>query len=155
MVRGVDAAGRSGGQVADAVAGGETVVGIERANREGAIDTAAHIRLDLGAGRSGGGSTLGFQGPFLLRAVNLAEVVDAGVLLRRRAGMHEVRNRDGGQQTDDGDDDHDFDKGETRFACGGDFHTIALLFSACGVNFATGGLIYFTITTGRSQIAHC
>ena len=79
------------------------------------------------------------KGPFLLGAINLPEIVDAGVLLRGGSGMHEIGNRDRRQQTDDGDNDHDFNQGETRFACRGDFHTITFSF-ARGVNLTMGGL---------------
>jgi hypothetical protein len=65
---------------------------------------------------SGGASALLIlQGPLFLRAVNLAEVVHASILLRGATGFHEVRDRDRGQQTNDGNDDHDFHELETGF----------------------------------------
>jgi len=39
-----------------------------------------------------------FQRPLLFGTVDLAQVVDAGVLLRRRAGAHEVGDRDRGNR---------------------------------------------------------
>ena len=58
----------------------------------------------------------------LVSAVNLAEVIDASILLRGGTGVHEVGNRDGGQQTNDGDDNHDFNQCETPFAGSVHFH---------------------------------
>ena len=43
------------------------------------------------------GAFLVFQRPLLDRAINLAEVVDAGVLLCRSSGSDEVGDRDGSQ----------------------------------------------------------
>jgi len=48
----------------------------------------------------------------LLGTVNLTKVVDTGVLLGRAAGANEVRDRDGGQHTDDGNHDHNFQERE-------------------------------------------
>ena len=56
-----------------------------------------------------------FQCPGLDRAINLAQVVDAGVFLRLRAGADEVGNGNRGQQANDGDDDHDFHQREPVF----------------------------------------
>ena len=56
---------------------------------------------------------LGFQRPLFLRAINLAEVVNAGVLLGGCASFHKVGDRDRSQQADDGHNDHDFHKRET------------------------------------------
>ena len=67
----------------------------------------------------------------LLGAVNLAEVVDAGVLLGGVAGPNEVRDGDGRQEANDGHHDHDFYEREARFIAGVDFHNYTFLF---GVN---------------------
>ena len=72
---------------------------------------------------------LGLERPLLLGAVNLAEVVDAGVLLSRVARPDEVRDRDGGQQADDGDHDHDFHEGEATATRGIEFHTVLAFLS--------------------------
>src|ERR1051325_3789306 len=53
-----------------------------------------------------------FQSPLLNRAVNLAQVVDAGILLRSRAGSDVIRDGDGSQHPDCSHDDHDFYQGE-------------------------------------------
>ena len=57
-----------------------------------------------------------FEGPLLHRAINLLEIGDAGVLLGRGARLHEVRDGDGREQTDDGHHDHDFHEREAAFA---------------------------------------
>ena len=56
----------------------------------------------------------GFESPGGLGAFNLFEVGDARALLAGGAGFDEIGNRNGGQQGDDGHDDHDFDQGEPR-----------------------------------------
>jgi len=58
----------------------------------------------------------------LLRAVDEAEVVHAGVRLRRLTSADEVRDRDRGQEADDGNHDHDFNEREARFLGGIDLH---------------------------------
>ena len=63
-----------------------------------------------------------FQRPLFLRAINLAEVVDAGVRLCSRTSFHEVRNSDRRQQADDGHNDHDFYERETRLTGCFNFH---------------------------------
>ena len=55
-----------------------------------------------------GSVLLVLQRPLLNRSINLAEVVDTGVLLGRGARLDEVRDCDGRQQSDDCHDDHDF-----------------------------------------------
>ena len=104
----------------------------ERAYR-GAANRAISVSTTSGAGRNaaGGvqldvrgqvarevdGSAGGFavfKGEFIGGRINLAQVVDTSIGLRGGTSLHEVRNRDGGQQTDDGHNDHDFNQGETR-----------------------------------------
>lgn len=53
-----------------------------------------------------------FERPLFLRAVDLAKVVNAPVLLRSRTRFQEVRNRDRSEEADDGHYDHDFDQRE-------------------------------------------
>jgi len=74
--------------------------------------SAAKIRNDVRRGRSGSGLLTFFQTPLLFRRVNDAEVVDTGIGLGGLTGAHEVGNRDGSQQADDGHDDHDFNQRE-------------------------------------------
>ena len=62
------------------------------------------------------GDFLVFQRPLVGRRVNLAEVVDASIGLRGGACFHEVRNRDGREEADDGHDDHDFNQREAGLA---------------------------------------
>jgi len=66
-----------------------------------------------------------FQSPLLASAINLLQVRDTGVLLGRRTGFHEVRDRNRGQQTNDGHHDHDFYQRETALARCLDLHTFA------------------------------
>ena len=141
MVGGAGDADRGGREVADRVAGGKGGRGVQRAGRQGATAATTNVRLDVAGNRRSRGVGFVFQSPFLLGAVDLAEVVDARVLLRGRAGMHEVRDRDSGEEADNCDDNHDFNQGETGFARGVAFHTITFSFLR-GVNEATGGLLY-------------
>ena len=122
---GRDAAGGRRHQGIDAIAGGEGTSGaggVQGAGREGTCAATAHIRLDLGGRWSHGSSLAVFQGVLLLGTVDLAEVIDASIVLGLGTCFHEVRNGDRSQQTDDGDDNHDFNEGKTRFTCGV-FHT--------------------------------
>ena len=107
--------------------GGHVVVRIGASSRAGRIHFDVFVRTDqIGGDRTISGSFLVFQRPLLLRAINLAKVVYAGIFLSRRAGFHEVRNGDRGQQTDDGHHDHDFHQGETRLTGGLNFHTLVI-----------------------------
>ena len=97
-------------------------VGVHRADGVGAAGRAGRIRIVLDVVSYFSGTRrvrvrlLVFQRPLLLGAIHLAEVVDAGVFLCRIAGANKVRDRDGGQQTDDGNHDHDFHEREAGFA---------------------------------------
>jgi hypothetical protein len=103
-------------------------VGIHRADRVSAAAGAVRILVVLDVHRhvSRTGNVrirlLVLQGSLLLGVVNLAQVVNAGILLGRVARPDEVRDRDGGQQADDGDHNHDFHEGEARLACHSHFH---------------------------------
>src|SRR5712675_1143601 len=92
---GQDDAGRRALEVVDVVTGGERAGRIRGAGRGGAHDAAAHVRLDVDDGGGGVGAGLAFERPGLFGAVNLAEVVDARVLLRLQAGTDEVGNGNG------------------------------------------------------------
>ena len=96
------------------VAGSEVAGGRRWTSRQRSCSATAHVGLDFIAVRSDGrrSALLVFQCPLLNRAVNLAEVVDARIFLRFGACPDEVRNRDGGQQTDNGDHNHDFNQRE-------------------------------------------
>ena|ERR1043166_4521788 len=71
------------------------------------------------------------QGPLLNSAVDLPQVIDAGISLRRGAGVDEVRNRDGSQKANNCHHDHDLHQREARLSGCGFFHTY---FSFRGVN---------------------
>ena len=123
---------------------------IERAQRAGRIradhaqgigaarrtrrQTARRIQLDVGRqvggqGDQRPGGLAFFQRELVGRRVQLAEVVDAGIGLRSGAGVHEVRNRNGCEQADDGHNDHDFDEREPHLAdVIGLFHCVCFLF---------------------------
>src|ERR1017187_2292029 len=100
-----------------------------------------------------------FDSPCLLGSVNLTEVVDAGIGLCGLTGMDEIRNRNRGQQTNNGHHDHDFHECEARLAGCVSFHTTFTL-PSCAVNNATGGFTIITIdvhslpvaTAGRRQL---
>ena len=97
--------------------------GISAASRAGR-NAAVRIKLDVGGqcthGAVGTRLLAGFQCPFVNSGGDLAHVVNASVLLRGGTSFHEVGNGDGGQQTNDGHNNHNFHQGETRFT--GLFH---------------------------------
>src|SRR2546425_5258742 len=77
--------------IVNAVAVGESAAA-RRANHR-VLQVVANVR----EGDRVNGAFLVFQRPLLDRAINLAEVVDAGVLLCRSSGSDEVGDRDGSQ----------------------------------------------------------
>ena len=108
-----DDAGGGGVEVVQGIAGGKRIGWVSRAGGGSACGAASQVRLDVGQHGNGVGRGFVFQGPGLLRTVDLAEVVYARTFLGLQAGAHEIRDGDGRQNADDGDDDHDFDEGET------------------------------------------
>ena len=114
MLRGDRGTERAGRGVANrAIAVGTT----SGAGRNAASGVQLDVRGQVARIADRGASGLAvFEGKFVGRSVNLAEVVDTSIGLRGGTGLHEVRNRDGSQQTDDGHDDHDFNQGKTRLA---------------------------------------
>ena len=95
---------------------GNVIAATRRTSRQAARRVQLDVRRQVGGQRDGcTGLFALFQRELVGRRVNLAEVVDAGVGLRGGASFHEVRNRDGRQEADNGHDDHDFHQGETRF----------------------------------------
>jgi hypothetical protein len=85
----------------------------------------------------------------LNRSVILAEVVDAGILLRRGPGLDEIGNGDRRQKTNNSHDDHDFHQREAGFARNSDFH-MNFTFTLCsrGVSETTGTLIRMVFAHG-------
>ena len=63
-----------------------------------------------------------FESELFFGAVDLAEVIDAGVLLSGGAGLDEVGDRDRSEEADDGHHDHNFNQREAAFAGGIDLH---------------------------------
>ena len=104
-----DIAGRAVADRADSVGAAGRASG--KVVARGQLD----VRLDIAERDAVARRLLVFERPLLHGAVNLAKVVDTGVLLRGRAGLNEVRDRNRRQQTDDRHNDHDFHKGEARF----------------------------------------
>ena len=96
--------------------------------------TARRVQLDVGRQINGQRDAVTglfalFQRELVGRRVNLAEVVDASIGLRGGTRFHEVRNRNGRQEADDGHDDHDFNQREARFTGIFDlFHLFCFLF---------------------------
>src|SRR5262245_28443207 len=78
------------------------------------LDTNVVIRAEQSRGhdRLSSGDLL-LQGPGLRGTVNLLKVSNARVLLTVLTGLDEVWNRDGGQQSNDGHNNHDFNQGES------------------------------------------
>src|SRR5579862_3084227 len=135
---------RGRAHVTDGIAAGKGLFRIQRADHalQAATGSTTQIRRDVCRHRSGRRALARFQRPLLLGRINLAQVVDARVLLRGRTRLQEVGNRDRCQEADDGHHDHDFHQGETRFTGGFNFHT-AFLSARYGVNDAAGGLLIY------------
>ena len=75
-------------------------------SQRGAEDRAHAVRAVLAV----------FQRPLLDRTVDQAQVVDASIFAGGFTSFDEVRDRDRGQEADDGDNDHDFNEREARLA---------------------------------------
>ena len=99
-----------------------------------------YVRLDIVQRIRGGVRFSLLGGPGLEGSVHLLQVVDTTCLLRRSAGFHEVGNRDGGQQGNNGHNDHDLHKRE-RPVSGCSMLHFDLSSLGCSVNEATGGLL--------------
>lgn len=84
------------------------VAAAARAGRGAAFD----VFVNFGLHEVRAGFDFLFKSPLFLRAVNLAEVVDASIALGSAAGFDEVGDRDGGEQADDRHNDHDFNECE-------------------------------------------
>ena len=123
------------------IAGGPGLSAIRGAGRQFAGGAMAEIGLQFrrGAGDAGGGLLTLFERPLLLGTVDQTQVVNTCILLRSGAGAHEVGYGDGGQQTDNRDDDHDFHQSETCLAGDFIFHRLSFFLTG-GVNHAEGGL---------------
>jgi hypothetical protein len=102
----------------------EGITSTSRAFRTSTLDVAFNIGISSGRASA----LLVFKSPLFLGAVNLAQVVDTGVFLSGGTGFNEVRNRDGSQQSDDCDHDHDFHEGEARLTIRLDLHSTFLSF---------------------------
>src|SRR5437868_8594604 len=74
--------------------------------------TTFNITFDFGVSGGRASALFGFQRPLFFGAVDLAQVVDASIFLDGGTSLHEFRDGDGGQQSDDCDHDHDFNKRE-------------------------------------------
>src|SRR2546423_1927105 len=80
---------------------------------------------EVGVCRAVGVDFFGFQRPGCLGSADLLEVRNTGTALGGSAGFDEVRNSDGGQQSDDGDNNHDFHQGKAGGTVG--FHSHLIL----------------------------
>ena len=78
----------------------------------GGYNPVPDINSHLGWNRLIGVLFATFQRPLLCGAVNLPQIVDAGVRLRCVARADEVWQSNSRQQTDDGHDDHYLHQGE-------------------------------------------
>src|SRR5262245_39446244 len=108
------------------------IVDVIRAARRtsGLVPDVLVRTIEVGGHRSVRADLLLFERPGLLRAVNLLEVRDAGVLLARGPRFDEVRNRDRSQQADDGYHNHDFNQGETSAMVSVSLHSFLPTFFA-------------------------
>src|SRR5712692_11426654 len=77
------------------------VDGVSAAARAGRfIPNVLRGAVEVARGRRVGAGLLVFQRPGRLGAIDLSEVGDAGIALTGNAGLDEVGDGDGGQQTD-------------------------------------------------------
>jgi len=114
------------GHLRDRADSGQCIRAARRAGRNAAVGVQLNVGRQFRIDDIGAGLLAGFQRPFIHCGSNLTHVVDARILLRGGTGFHEVGNSDGGQQSNDGHNDHDFHQGETRFA--GLFHLFHFIF---------------------------
>jgi len=114
----------SGLEIIQTIARGKRIGAIGRAGGRSARSATAQIGLDIGDRRNGVLRRLVFQSPSLLGAINLAQVIDARALLRFQARADEIGYRDGGEQADDGNDNHDFHEGKAPSPFNLHLHTI-------------------------------
>ena len=68
----------------------------------------AQVRLDVVLRHRSPTPLASFDGELIDGGVNLAQIIDAGIGLRRGSGTGQVGNGDSRQQADDGYYDHDF-----------------------------------------------
>ena len=136
---------RSCGIVINRVTGCESISGsASRAGRQLSSGATAHVYSELRSRCNIGRNNLVFQAILLLGPVDLAQVIDAGVLLGLSARSHEVGDGNGGQQTNDGDHDHDFHQGETCLTICFNLHIITFQLTH-GVNAAEDRFIISAI----------
>jgi hypothetical protein len=121
-VRTTKRAGRSRGAVTDTSGIGTSRWALDLRVERRTTRTATKVRSEVSDTRRVGRGLLLFQRPLLLRAVDLAEVVDARIGLGRGARFDEVGDRDRGEEADDGHNDHDFNQREARVTGVTDFH---------------------------------
>jgi len=120
-----------GGHISHRVAGGEGLAGILRAvEASQCAGLSVEIGDDFCGSRRRGGPPTGFRSPLLFCRVDLADVVNAGAPLGIRPRSQHVGDRDGCQQADDADDDHDFGEREARSLGQPNFHINRLTFLA-------------------------
>jgi len=113
----------------DGIAAGKGAGSVERATGQRASGGAAHVRLNVRSDRTGCGELVLFQSPLLLGGIDLAEIIHASIGLRAAAGFYKVGNGDCSQHTNDGNDDHDFNQGETGFTSNIILHNYVSFFS--------------------------
>lgn len=109
--------------------GSNRVAIIEAVAAGGARDLALHVALNVSICNRLSGILLHIERPLLNCAIELPQILDARVLARGVAGFGEVGNRNGRQQTDDGDYNHDFHQRETPLSGTLNDHTLTFLLS--------------------------
>ena len=159
MIGGGDAASRLCSNVLGCIAGCECLGGIHRAIGKFARTATTEIRLQISASRGVGVIFALLQSPLLLGRINQSEIGDASIRLGGNAGAHKVWNRDGGQQADNRDNNHNFHEGEPACIVHLSFHvlTFFLLCDATWTKQETGlydyELVHFVVSCGsHSQV---
>jgi hypothetical protein len=111
-------AGREDAHIADGIV----------STAERAVGSAFEIGGDVRQSNRCIGGCFGFESPLFLCAVDLMQVVNAGIHLSRRARFDEIGNGDCGKEADDRDHDHDFYQCEARLTICFDVHLLVLSF---------------------------
>lgn len=92
---------------------------------------SAHVGSDICGGRSCRAAVL--QRPKLFGPIDLTQIVNAGISLCRLTRPDKVRNRNGGQETNDRNYDHDLHQREARFTGNVYFHNASRCIQVFGV----------------------
>src|ERR1035437_4454482 len=115
-------AGRRGRHSRNGVALGERLAARRAGHR------VLQIRQDVRRRNRSRIALFGVEGPLLNGAINLSQVADTGVHLRRGAGLYKVGDRDRSQKANNGHYDHDFHQRKAPWTGCSFLHNVVFLF---------------------------